>query len=295
MVTSVTQNALQYTFENNGAVIPLSNVTTRDYLKSAGRSGFGVAPTKLITRDGAKGGTRWRRTRRGSRTIVIPITIFGDNRQSVEDKMRALIRLLQDDMTSPRLVAKYPTNERYYSEIHYSSGADVEYGNDTDGVSYGTWALNLLAPDPYWTSEKQIQYAIGPANAGKGLLPHLSKLQLSSSQTIGTVLFENPGDVDAYPVWTLRGPGDSGFQARLPDGSGFTFNAALTADDIITIDTKTKTVTDQNGNNRYPDLGSSPKMFSIPKGNTPVFVELEGTSASTLVSVYFNPRRELIF
>lgn len=295
MVTQATQDALKWTFENNGDVIPLQNVIAKDFFKAAGRSGFGVAPTKLITRDGAAGGTRWRRTRRGARTIVLPIDIMGDNRQDIEDKQRSLIRLLQDDVTVARIVATYPNAERFYTEVHYSSGADPEYGTDTDGRTHSMWALNLLAPDPYWTSEKQIAYSIGPANKGHGLLPHLEKLQLSASQTIGSVLFENPGDVDSYPVWTIRGPGDAGFEARRQDGVGFTFNAALTGDDIITINTKEKTVVDQTGANRYSDLGDSPKLFAIPKGNTQVSVDMEGTSADTLISVYFNQRRELVF
>jgi len=295
MVTLATQNALQWTFENGGDVIPLQNVVAKDFFKAEGRSGFGVSPTKLITRDGASGGTRWRRTRRGARSIALPIDIIGDNRQDIEDKQRQLVRLLQDDVTSPRLVARYPNAERFYTEIHYSGGADPVYGQDTDGRTHSLWSLSLLAPDPYWTSETQITYSIGPANRGHGLLPHLEKLQLSASQTIGTVLFENPGDVASYPVWTLRGPGDAGFSAKLPDGSGFTFESPLLADDVITINTRDKTVVDQDGTNRYTELGTSPKLFSIPKGNTPVQVEMEGTSPDTLISVYFNQRRELIF
>lgn len=295
MVTAATTNALQWTFENNGDVIPLQNVLATDFFKKSGRSGFGVAPTKLITRDGASGGTRWRRTRRGARTIVLPVDIIGDSRQDIEDKQRRLVRLLQDDDSAAKIVATYPSSERFYTEVHYSGGADPQYGTDTDGRTHSVWALNLLAPDPYWTSETQIAYAIGPANAGHGLLPHLEKLQLSASQAIGQVLFENIGDVASYPIWTLRGPADAGFQARLPDGAGFSFNAALTTDSIITINTRDKTVIDESGNNRYTDLGDSPKLFPIPKGNTLVTVEMEGTTSASLISVYFNQRRELIF
>jgi phage-related protein len=295
MVTTTTQKMLLWTLENSGDVIPLDNVVAKDYLKTVGRSGFGVAPTKLITRDGASGGTRWRRTRRGARVIVLPITILGDDRQIVEDKLRRLVRLLQDDTTTPRLVAQYPSSEKLYTSFHYSSGADPVYGSDTDGRTYCKWTLNLLCESPYWTSDKAVSYSIGPANAGHGLLPLLSRLQLSSSQTIGTVLVENPGDVDAFPIWTIRGPGDANFTATRNDGAQFVFEAPLTAEDVITIDTMKKTVTDQNGNNRYADLGSSPKLFALPKGDSQVGVVMTGTESTTLISMYFNPRQELIF
>lgn len=297
MVTSKSSSALKWTFENNAVVIKLDNVIARDYLKEQGRTGFGVAPTKLITRDGAAGGTRWRRTRRGARNIVMPVLIFGDTRQSVEDKLRALIRLLQDDVTTPRLVATYPSGERVYADIHYSSGADPTYGTDTDGTSWCRWALNFLGPSAYWTSEKQISYSIGTASIGRGLLrtgQSLSRLSLSSSQALGTVLVENPGDVDAYPIWNIKGPGDS-FTATLPDGTGFVYNVPILSTEVITINTKDKTVKDQTGANRYAALSTAPNLFSVPKGNTNIAVLMTGTTAASLVSMYFNPRQELIF
>lgn len=295
MVTTATQQMVQWTLENGGDTIPLENVVARKFLKTVGRSGFHVAPTKLITRDGAAGGTRVRRTRRGARTIVLPITILGDNRADVESQLRQLVRLMQDDVTTPRLVGQYPTAERLFTEFHYSSGADAIYGTDTDGRTRCLWTLNFLCESPYWTSEKQIQYSIGPANLGRGLLPKLSRLQVSSSQTIGTVGIENPGDVDAYPVWTLRGPGDAGFTAVRNDGQSFRFKVPIGSTEVITINTKDKTVVDQTGANRYADLDTSPKLFSVPKGNSQVQVTLTGTSANTLVSMYFNPRQELVF
>jgi hypothetical protein len=202
---------------------------------------------------------------------------------------------MQDDQTTPRIVGQYPSAEKLYTEFHYASGADPVYGTDTDGRTKCLWTLNLLCESPYWTSDKAISYAIRAANAGHGLLPLLSRLQLSSSQTIGTVIIENPGDVDAFPVWTLRGPGDANFTATRNDGAQFVFTAPLASNEVITIDTLTKTVTDQTGANRYIDLGTAPKLFSVPKGSSQISVVMTGTSSATLISMYFNPRQELIF
>lgn len=295
MVNTPTQQMIQWTLENGGQKIPVQNVVPKDYFKRIGRSGFGVAPTKLITREGASEGLRWRRTRRGGRVIVFPVTILADDRQAVEDKLRALVRLIQDDETTPRLVGLYPDGHKVYTEFHYSSGGDHTYGTDTDGRSRVDWTLNLVCESPYWTSDVAISYSIGPANAGRGLLPKLSRLQVSSSQTIGTVQLENPGDVESYPVWTIRGPGDAGFLAQRNDGQSFTFIEALGASDVITVDTLKKTVTDQNGDDRYDILGPAPKLFSIPKGKSNFTVVLTGTSPATLISMYFNPRQELVF
>lgn len=298
MVTTRTLNKLKWTFENKGDIILADNVLTKDFLKEAGRTGFGMANRTLIMLEGASGGSKWRRTRPGARTIDMPISIFGTDRQQVEDRMRRFARLLQDDVTAPRLVATYPTSERVFTEVHYSGGADPQYGSDTDGEMWGRWAISLLAGSPYWTSEVPVQYNIAAANVGKGLIRTgnggLSRLQLSSSQTIGVITVENPGDVSAFPVWTIRGPGDS-FTATLPNGDRFKYKVPILSTDVITINTQDKTVTNAAGTNLYGNLDVAPKLFAVPSGNSTINVQMDGTTAASLISMYFNPRRELIF
>ena len=286
---------LQYTFENKGDVILADHVLARDFLREAGRHGFGIAPTTISAVEGSKAGSKFRRSRRGSRTIDMPISIFGEDRDETEAKLRRFARLLQDDESAPKLVATYPGGERVYAEIHYSAGADPTYGTDTDGLGYCRWPLVLWAPSPYWTDEAPISYSIESANQGRGLLPNLSQLQLSSSQTMGSVHIENTGDVEAFPVWQIRGPGDN-FRATRFDGKSYYYKVPIASGETITVDTVRKTVTDQNGENKYINLDTAPKLFSIPSGGSDVSVVMENSSpGESLVSLYFNPRRELIF
>lgn len=298
MVTSVTSKKLVYTFENNNDIIVAANVVAKDFLKTAGRRGFGIGKKTVRTIKSAGGGSRVRSVRSESRVIDMPIAIFGDDRQAVEDKLRRFARLLNPDVTAPKLVATYPDGSRVYTEVYYQGGGDPEYGNNTNGETYAELPMSFFAPNPYWTEEDPVEYHIGPANTGRGLIKTggggLSRLRVSSSQTLGTVQFENPGDVAAYPVWVITGPADS-FQIALPDGTGFSYPHAIAGGEVITVNTQTKKVTNQLGVNKYTNLADAPKFFSVPAGITPVTVLLLNTTSDSGINVYFNPLREAIF
>lgn len=291
---------LIYRMENNGDSIVLNNILPKDFFKAAGATGLGVAPTKLNLREGALAGSKFRGSKRTTRYIDLPLIIFGDNAQAIEDKMRRLVRLWNDTYTSPMLIAKYEDGTEWSTEIHFAGGADPVYGTeDTDGKTFAKWLVSLAAPDPYFTSNTPVSMeTVRAANAGRGLIRTggggLSRLRLSSSQSIGTVEIDNPGDVDAFPIWVVKGPGDSFQATRAIDGASFLFDASLLTD-TITFNTKTKKVTDQTGANRYGNLPGAPVLFSIPAGTSSVSVLIPNATSDTKIDMSFYPRRELLF
>lgn len=293
--------ALTFRMENNGDVISLSNTDeSSGYVKAEGRSGFGVSPTSVTIIEGAGGGGRWRNSRRGPREMIMPIYIFGIDRQEIEDRMRRLTRLFNDTYSTPSLIAEYPDNNTSFStDFHYAGGADPQYGQDTNGRTYAKLVLALRAPDPYWTARDALSYSLRAANAGRGLIKTgnggLTRLQISSSQAIGTISLSNSGDVDAFPTWSIKGPGDSFTATRNIDGAFFSYTSPILIADVITINTKNKTVIDQSGANRYTSLATAPKLFSIPAGDSTISVAMGNATADTVISMFFLPRRELVF
>lgn len=289
---------LKYTFENKGDVIAAEHVLPKDFLKAAGRKGFGISPTQVIMKEGARAGARFRRSRRLPRPIDMPIVIFGDARDEVEAKFRRFARLIQDDESTPRLVVTYPDGARFYAEIHYAGGADPTYGKggDTDSQRYVRLAVSFISPSPYWTAEDAIPYSFNfnVDTSTDNFVEDLAEMPLISSQTVGTVTIENPGDVEAWPVWTLTGPMDS-FVATRSDGQQFAYVVPIDVGETITVDTVAKTVTDQLGANKYGSLGTAPKLFSIKPGTTTVGVAADNTTPDSLVAMRFNPKQELVF
>ena len=281
----------------NGDTIPFDG--SQGFTLTSGLRGLGIAPTAVKIQNSAGDGGTWRSTRRTVRDFDFPIAVIGDNREDVEAKLRRLASALSDRDSAPHLRAVYSDGDGPYDiEVHYTGGAETVFGSEA-GETFARWAITLQAPDPYWTSIDSESLFLGSNPDIRGLLPKLAALQVKSSQVIGEFTVENAGDVDAFPTWTFRGPIDS-VTVTSPDGRSFSYDVVIPSTETITIDTKTGHVTNQDGVNKYGNLGASPKLFSIPAGVSVLNVEATGTSpgvagvGATLITCSYKPRREVI-
>lgn len=107
---------------------------------------------------------------------------------------------------------------------------------------------------------------------------NLAHLPVTPGAANGTMTLENPGDVDAYPIWELSGPGRN-FRAISPRGEVLEWLGTLAADESLVIDTQAGTVLDGKGENRYAELGETPRMWTIPPGETVAEIQFEATSS----------------
>jgi hypothetical protein len=275
---------------SNGDTIELTNEFS-DYILTTGVAGFGVPPTQVRIQESAGDGGTWRNTKRGIREIDLPIVISGTDRQDLETKLGRLADLLQDISGPTKIVASYSDGTAYELLAHYVAGADATYGEDANS-RFVRWVITLQAPQPFWESVTPTNFALS-ASTGRGLLPNLSKLKLTSAFGFGEVTITNPGSVVTFPLWSLKGPADSVVIER--DGVGFTYEAPIALGETITINTQLGTVVDQNGVNKYGNLGPAPKLFSLNRGSQTITVNAPGAGAATMISGNFKPRREVIY
>lgn len=269
------------------------------FILTTGVRGTGIAPTSVRISNSAGDGGTWRSTRRTTREFDLPITVVGDDRQDVENKLRRLAQALSDRVSTPYLRAVYSDGTGPFDiEVHYTGGAETTFGSDGSGT-FCTWPITVSAPDPYWTSLDSESLFLGANPDTRGLLPRLVNLPVKSSQVIGEFTVSNAGDVDTYPTWTFRGPMDT-VRVTSQSGASFEYAAEIMSGETITIDTHRGTVIDQDGVNCYGNLGTSPKLFSIAPGNSILNIEAEGTSpgidgvGATLITCSYKPRREVI-
>lgn len=274
---------------SNGDTIRLDG--SSDYFLTSGFRGVGIPPTDVRISNSAGDGGTWRSTRRGVRDLDLPITVVGTDRADVESKLRRLASALSDRYGTPKLVGEYSDGSSYEIEIHYTGGAETQFGSDA-GATYARWAITLQAPDPFWTSRNAVNFSVSASTGTKGLLPELDRLLVQSSQVLGQFVIENAGDVDAFPVWTFAGPSTN--VAITLNDVGFTYTETLIAGNTITIDTKTARVTNSAGTNKYAYLGTAPKLFSFPPGQSTISITMTGADANSRVSGYYLPRREVL-
>lgn len=276
---------------SNGDTIVLED--DGDYVLATGVQGFGIPATSVRIEDSAGNGGTWRNTKRGVRYIDLPIVVFGDDRHDVEGKLRRLARLLQDTNGATRIVATYTNGEQVYLEAHYVGGAETQFGDDAT-ATYCRWVIQMQAPQPFWQTSVEDTFSINTATStGRGLLPQLTRLKLTSNTVYGVVSVNNQGDVEVQPRWVISGP-VSGL--TITDGTNsFGFTETIPDGEVWTVDTSTGKVYNNLGANKYGSLASAPKLFPLKTGITNVQVNGTDPNVRTSIKCYYPTRYEVIY
>lgn len=281
--------------------IALNGVFTTDFGMEAvaGMSGLGLPPVSVQWREAAGDGSMFRGKRVLSRDLDVPIYVRSKDREDLKAQMSHLALVLSDEVEL-RFVESETLS--WYCKAHRMGGGEYVYGSDTQGEDDLMTVVTFRSGDPFWTRSQTSTVVVGGNSDVTAMIGDTSLVGLSvaSSQTFGRVTLSNPGDADAYPVWTVMGPGTN-FKASIgdpeaTDGSYTIFNWAgtLAADEVLTIDTYTGLVTDQDGINRYADFDAAPRFWKIPPGNSEAMVTLEGANSSSRVECTWRPRKWLV-
>jgi len=263
-----------------------------NYIVTSGVKGFGIPATKVRIQESATDGGIFRHTKRGIRELDLPIMTVGNDRADVELKLRRLSNILQNTAGAARLTATFDNGDVFYLDVYYTGGGETVFGEDA-GSTYAMWMVALQAPTPFWTSAAAQTFAVVQASSGRGLLPRLTSMRVTSSQAIGVVTVNNSaGDVPSYPIWTVYGPMDN--LTISANGVGFVYAASIGTGEIITIDTFNNTVVDAAGNNMYGNLAPAPKFFPLQPGTTSVTVRGDNATNVSQIACTYYPRREVL-
>ncbi|MGY4543254.1 hypothetical protein ACVWY0_003187 [Arthrobacter sp. UYNi723] len=115
---------------------------------------------------------------------------------------------------------------------------DGRHSFDRDPLFRG-WAVygvSLIADNPFWTGEPvRRTWAQSTATDFYGGASKAPVFHISSGSQLSTAKMTNEGDLEAWPVWTVRGPLTSVTVGV--DGSTIQWNVALAGGDILVIDT----------------------------------------------------------
>jgi len=263
-----------------------------DYVLEPGMIGFGITPTSVRIEPSAGVGGVFRHSRRGVRDIDLPIVVLGSDRAAVQTNLRRIARITQDQRGPMTLRATYPNGEQLFLELHYTGGAESQWGTDSAGRTFCRWVLSARAPQPFWESLTIQTIQLTGGATGRGLLPQLSKLKVSSSEALGEVTITSNADVEVYPLWTVEGPVTD---FTVSDGTNsFTIEGVVALGETIIIDTENKTVTNGDGDNVYSLLGPAPKLFAFQPGETTLEITGTDTDDNTVVTAEYALRFEVV-
>jgi hypothetical protein len=124
----------------------------------------------------------------------------------------------------------------------------------------------LEAAGAYWQGEPITRSWVSAA-AADFFMPTGGVFHITPSNTIGSSAIDNPGDVPAWPVWTVRGPFDTATIGV--SGADIEIPFDLTAGQWLQIDTRPdrQSVVDNTGADRVADLGAV-AFAPIPAGQS---------------------------
>jgi hypothetical protein len=158
------------------------------------------------------------------------------------------------------------------------------------GVSNHTiYSLSLQTPDPYWQDlvPQQLSFSIAPGTAG--ILPMLP-IQLSGSSIGSAADVFNGGNAQAWPVWTITGPGTPTMK-NLRSGRQWSLNTPIPAGNVVQVVTKPgqqMAVNTTTGVNIWDQLvlGTTlSNLWSLMGGHNQVSIAMAGSSLATNVGI----------
>jgi hypothetical protein len=267
-----------------------------NYVLTPSINGFGIPPAAVRIDESARDGGVFRNSRKGVRNVDLPVVVLGSDRGDVETKLRALSRLVQDQL-GPTILTAIRVDEdenpdNLFLELHYVGGAELTYGDTSGGKTWAKLVLSFQAPQPYWESATAESFTVSSGQTGRGLLPELTKLKLSSSQALGVINVDNTSDVPVFPRYEIAGPVTN---LRVSNGTdAWEIDGAIVEGDILVVDTEAGTVTGIGGVNRYALLKPAPKLFPFQPGLSTINVEGIDANINTLITCSYNLRFEVV-
>ncbi|MEB3367422.1 phage tail family protein [Saccharopolyspora mangrovi] len=251
-----------------------------------------------------------RSVRHEAREFVLPIWIDDSALGPVttEEELRIAMRQIVAKMDPTRGAGKIrvtsPVGDQREISCYYRDGLAIDESlGDNTGLLAQKAAVVFRAFDPYWTavSDVVLDFTVGEVpNFFPAFVDPSAVIDLTSSEVLADTTINNEGDVLAWPVWNLTGPGQeivlrnetTGKKLELSNNSGLVLGLGET----ITIDTRPgrKLITKNNvlpeQENLFPYVSDDSSLWPLERGANKVRLEMTGSTEDSLLQLNYKPR-----
>lgn len=269
------------------------------YVSTVGRSGFGAVDPTVVSDQMWDGSSLVRNHRLQPRVMTVPLYILGPDAATYLARLRALQATLRhppDPATGlpvpGRVTVRLPDGtQRSVPAFYQAGGSPTE--DQLDDVAAG-WVslpnLQFYAPVATWEGA-QITRTWQLSGSPSGV-PPMPPVLLGAGTVLGATQIVNPGDTDAYPVWTITGPGTPTISNN-DTGQSYKFTQALAAGQTVTVDCRPVqvapetglTAVDNSGTDWWPEFASYPDFWTLPPGVSNINLEMDGATSASAVTV----------
>lgn len=192
----------------DGSTWVLSDPDEGVFLTDGGVAGMGQVPSARFS-SVAPGvaGSRFRGARALERPVMWNLHVYSDVSSAAwVDRDRAFWRTMRTDRVGRWTVQQVATNTTRYLDCRFVSTDDT-YPRDPVLAGWADYEVHLVADDPYWRGAP-VGRAFAVAGDPVDFLPAApgDPFVISEGSSLASATIENPGDVEAWPVWTITGP-----------------------------------------------------------------------------------------
>ncbi len=255
-----------------------------------GVGGWGARPYEFTLDPLPRGGDSVRFIRAEPARLTWPLHIWGETHLEFVQRYRALRRAFLMTVhrgQSGTLRVSRPDGTAREIDVFYEEGWGGEPG---ENWLYANPVLTLLAPDGYWRDVQQTTVYREFAAGSPYLNPYRT---VTSSQVLGDTTIVNPGEVPAWPEWTITGPASAIEATNNTTGQTFTITYTLTAGQSITITTLQPTVRGPVGENIASALNwPAAYLWPLLPGSNSVSFDVTGAGAGTTITLSYHARYE---
>ncbi len=251
--------------------------------------GWGATTYEITSDPNARGGDTVRHVRSQPARITWPLYIWGDNHQQFVERERTIKRAIT--MTVHRgqpgvLRVQRPDGSAREIDAFYEEG----FGGSGEMWLHANTVLTFYCPDGYWRD-------VAPTVARRSYAPPATFfrpfLTITGSNVLGDTVVDNPGDVTAWPTWTITGPATQLIATNVTTGQSFTLTYNLLAGQKITITTDRPTVRGPAGENIVSALNwPQAYLWGLVPGDNTVAFTAAGSGDGSAAAMAFHARYE---
>ena len=225
------------------------------------------------------------------RTILLPMLVQATNEATYRARVLALLDALTFGSECLFQVGQ-PDGQVRRIRGYYAGGLEGWEDRDTGADIWHKFVLTVLCPDPWWFDPTPI--AIGPFVHG-GTAPTFFPffpLVLASSEILGDVVINNPGDVLAWPTWTATPPGTSIEIDNVGTGEELHLSGSIPSGKSLVVVTEPgrADIALSDGTDWWDKLVDTPTLWALRKGDNHVTLSLTGSDVGSSVAGVFYPR-----
>lgn len=311
----------------DGREWPLSNTSEELGWFTLWPSGWGASPIEITTDQLPRGGEAVRAIASKPSTLQWPLEIFGRTHDEFVSRYRRISRAFKLTTRRQRpgvIRVQRPDGSVRQAQAFYAQGLEAEAEQNH---LFARPVVSLLVPEGKWRAALPVVVERSFTGSG-GTIPEDPEepeepvtffapyLSVTSSNVVGTpgggdtggdgstgggeddpaslTTITNPGDEEAWPVWTVVGPMTQLRAWNVTLGTRFALTYPLGVEQTITITTDLATVRGPGDTNlsRHIDWfnPAGTELWPLTDGPNVVGLEVDGAGTTTKVRMEFTPR-----